>query len=409
VLPEKESDWRGDTTVESARVLQIAESFTRFPDGFTPHPKVKRQMEARRKAVESGAGIDWATGEVLALGSLLLEGHTIRLTGQDVERATFGQRNAVLRDFESGERFVPLNALRKDDRTRLIIRNSMLSEAAALGFEYGYSTVDPQRLTIWEAQFGDFANGAQVIIDQFISSAETKWARSSSLVMLLPHGYEGQGPEHSSARLERFLQLCAQDNMQVCNLTTPAQYFHALRRQLHRPFRKPLILMTPKSLLRHPRAVSTREQLERGSFETVIDDPRVLAGELDRAALRRVLVCSGKVYYTLGEAREEHAFEDVAILRLEQLHPFPFEELGRILASYDVRDVAWVQEEPWNQGGWSFVQDRLRSCLPRGARLRYVGRPESSSPATGSFRRHSEEESTFVQEAFARGRLRRKR
>jgi 2-oxoglutarate dehydrogenase E1 component len=361
-------------------------------------------MTQRREAIESGAGIDWGAAEALAFGTLLLEGHIIRLTGQDVERGTFSHRHAVLHDYRTSAPFIPLNTLR-DDEARLFIRNSLLSEAAVLGFEYGYSTVDPKRLAIWEAQFGDFSNSAQVIIDQFISSAETKWGRASGLVMLLPHGYEGQGPEHSSARLERFLQLCAEDNLQVCNLSTAAQYFHALRRQLHRPFRKPLILMAPKALLRHPAAAARLEELEEGTFRTALDDPLAASGALDPARVRRVLLCSGKVYYTLDETRAEHAFDDVAIVRLEQLHPFPFEELGALLARYETDDVVWVQEEPWNQGAWFYVQDRIRRVLKPGAELRYVGRYEAASTATGSFRVHTEQENELVRESFAPGRM----
>jgi 2-oxoglutarate dehydrogenase E1 component len=403
-LPETESEWGADTRVPREVLLRVAECFTSFPEDFEPHPKIKRLMTQRREAIESGAGIDWGAAEALAFGTLLLEGHIIRLTGQDVERGTFSHRHAVLHDYRSSAPFIPLNTLRDDGDARLFIRNSLLSEAAVLGFEYGYSTVDPKRLAIWEAQFGDFANSAQVIIDQFISSAETKWGRASGLVMLLPHGYEGQGPEHSSARLERFLQLCAEDNLQVCNLSTAAQYFHALRRQLHRPFRKPLIVMAPKLLLRHPAAAGRLEDLVEGTFRTALDDPRAASGALDPERVRRVLLCSGKVYYTLEETREEHAFDDVAILRLEQLHPFPFEELGALLGRYGTDDVVWVQEEPWNQGAWFYVQERIRRVLKPGAELRYVGRNEAASTATGSFRVHTEQENELVRESFAPGR-----
>jgi len=403
-LPETESEWGADTSVPREVLLRVAACFTSFPESFEPHPKIKRLMTQRREAIESGAGIDWGAAEALAFGTLLLEGHIIRLTGQDVERGTFSHRHAVLHDYRSSAPFIPLNTLRDEGEARLFIRNSLLSEAAVLGFEYGYSTVDPKRLAIWEAQFGDFANSAQVIIDQFISSAETKWGRASGLVMLLPHGYEGQGPEHSSARLERFLQLCAEDNLQVCNLSTAAQYFHALRRQLHRPFRKPLIVMAPKLLLRHPAAAGRLEDLVEGTFRTALDDPRAASGALDPERVRRVLLCSGKVYYTLEETRVEHAFDDVAILRLEQLHPFPFEELGALLARYGTDDIVWVQEEPWNQGAWFYVQDRIRRVLKPGAELRYVGRNEAASTATGSFRVHTEQENELVRESFAPGR-----
>jgi 2-oxoglutarate dehydrogenase E1 component len=403
-LPETEGEWGADTRVPREVLLRVAECFTSYPESFEPHPKIKRLMTQRREAIDSGAGIDWGAAEALAFGTLLLEGHIIRFTGQDVERGTFSHRHAVLHDYRTSAPFIPLNTLR-DDEARLFIRNSLLSEAAVLGFEYGYSTVDPKRLAIWEAQFGDFSNSAQVIIDQFISSAETKWGRASGLVMLLPHGYEGQGPEHSSARLERFLQLCAEDNLQVCNLSTAAQYFHALRRQLHRPFRKPLILMAPKLLLRHPAAAARLEELEEGTFRTALDDPLAASGALDPARVRRVLLCSGKVYYTLDETRAEHAFDDVAIVRLEQLHPFPFEELGALLARYETDDVVWVQEEPWNQGAWFYVQDRIRRVLKPGAELRYVGRYEAASTATGSFRVHTEQENELVRESFAPGRM----
>ncbi|MFQ5696888.1 MAG: 2-oxoglutarate dehydrogenase E1 component [Myxococcota bacterium] len=399
--PEKESDWRADTRVSGEVLDRIARRLVEFPESFQPHAKIRRLMEERHLAIEAGEGIDWGTAEALAFGTLLAEGHTVRITGQDVERGTFSHRHAVLHDTETGAPYIPLDGLCEDGDARLLIKNSMLSEAAVLGFEYGYSTVDPNRLTVWEAQFGDFANGAQVLIDQFIASAETKWGRSSGLVMLLPHGYEGQGPEHSSARLERFLQLCAEDNLQVCNLTTPAQYFHALRRQMHRNFRKPLVLMSPKSLLRHRAAVSTRREFEEGHFRCALPDPRVESGEVDPTSVRRLLVCSGKVYYALDAARAEHAFDDVAIVRLEQLHPFPFEELREVLSRFSVQDVAWVQEEPWNQGGWSFVKERLHPALPPGAQLRYIGRPEAASPATGSFSQHVEQEAEFLQEAFA--------
>jgi 2-oxoglutarate dehydrogenase E1 component len=389
------------TAVSRDRLERVGRAIVTVPNDFHMHRKLERLVGGRAKALEPGGSVDWGTAEAFAIGTLLDQGVTVRMTGQDVERGTFSHRHAVLSDVETGDKFIPLNNAARGD-ARLIIVNSMLSEAAVLGFEYGYSTVDPNRLTIWEAQFGDFANGAQVIIDQFIASSETKWGRSSGLVMLLPHGYEGHGPEHSSARLERFLQLCAEDNMRVCGLTTPAQYFHALRRQIQHRERKPLVLMAPKRLLRLPRAVSPTSELEQGHFQLVLDDERRATAGLDIAGIRRVLVCSGKVYYTLLEAREESGFDDVAILRLEQIHPFPFDELRELLAAYPARDIAWVQEEPWNQGAWAFVQDRLKRVLPTGAALRYIGRRESASPATGSFKIHEQEEAEFVQEAFAR-------
>ena len=389
------------TAITREQIAEISNAFISWPDGFQPHPKLKRLMEERSKTIDARGSIDWGTGEALAIGSLLLEGTTVRLTGQDVERGTFSHRHGVLHDVETGDRFMPLAELARRG-ANFILSNSLLSEAAVLGFEYGYSTVDPNRLAIWEAQFGDFANSAQIIVDQFIASAEQKWNRSSGLVMLLPHGYEGQGPEHSSARLERFLQLCAEDNMQVCNLTTPGQLFHGLRRQIHRGFRKPLVIMSPKSLLRHPLATSTVAELETGAFQEIIDDPARLDSSLDPQSVRRVLICSGKLYYTLVAARTDNAFDDVAILRLEQLHPFPFEELTELLAGYASREVAWVQEEPWNMGAWTYVQERIRRVVPRGARLRYIGRPESASPAVGNYRIHEQEEAEVVREAFSR-------
>ena len=389
------------TAVSRKTLERISEALVGLPSSFTPHRKVQRLLEERSGSLKPGGQVDWGAAEAAAIGSFLLDGKIVRMTGQDIERGTFSQRHAVVHDVETDERYVPLNAL-ATGKGLFVIANSMLSEAAVLGFEYGYSTVDPHRLAIWEAQYGDFSNCAQVIIDQFIASAEKKWNRSSGVVLLLPHGYEGQGPEHSNARLERFLQLCAEDNIQVCNLTTAAQYFHALRRQLCRSFRKPLILMTPKSLLRYRRSTSPVEELESGSFHPLLDDPAMADGTLETGATRRVLICSGKVFYTLLETREEGAFSDVAILRLEELHPFPYEEMRRLLRAYPARDVVWVQEEPWNMGAWFYVQERLRGCLPEGGTLRYVGRRESASPATGSYRVHEEEESELVQEAFAR-------
>ena len=390
----------GRTAVTREALEVCARALLEIPAGFQMHPKLKRLFEQRVQAVTQAGELDWGTAESLAIGTLLREGVTVRLTGQDAERGTFGHRHAVLHDVESGERYTPLAKLAPDD-VRFIIANSLLSEAAVLGFEYGYSTVDPNRLAIWEAQFGDFSNSAQVIIDQFIASGEKKWSRASGLVMLLPHGYEGKGPEHSSARLERFLQLCAEDNLQVCNLSTPAQLFHGLRRQIRRGFRKPLVVMSPKSLLRHPKCVSSLHEFVSGEFQTVIDDPTFAASGRDPRATRRVLLCCGKVYYALAEAREDSGFDDVAIVRVEQLHPFPFDELRATLARYAATEVVWVQEEPWNMGAWSYVSDRIARILPEGRGLRYAGRPESASPATGSYRLHEEEQAQFVREAFA--------
>jgi 2-oxoglutarate dehydrogenase E1 component len=394
------ADAAADTSVSRATIERVATAIDSMPTGFTPHKKVRGFMEQRARLLRDREPLDWGAAEALAFGSLLSEGTTIRLTGQDSERATFSHRHAVLHDVKTGERHIPLQSVAQDGAT-FIIANSLLSEAAVLGFEYGYSSVDPTRLTIWEAQYGDFVNGAQVIIDQFISAAEQKWNRSSGLVMLLPHGYEGHGPEHSSARLERFLQLCAEDNMQVVNLTTPAQIFHAYRRQILRQARKPLIVMSPKSLLRHPKCLSPHSEFERGGFREVIDDPARYDGRIRPERVRRVVLCSGKVYYALDQVREEHRFDDVALVRIEQLHPFPFGKLREILPAYGGSDYVWVQEEPWNMGAWTFVQDRLGHALPRDARVRYVGRAESASPATGSYRVHEQEEAEFLREAFA--------
>jgi len=399
-------DWGAETAVPVARLAEIAAAFTRLPEGFTPNPKAVRLLEERAARVSAGGPIDWATAEALALGSLVLEGIPVRMAGQDTRRGTFSQRHAVLHDVATGAEYVPLDHIRPD-QARFLILDTMLSENAVLGFELGYSFANPHVLVVWEAQFGDFANGAQVVIDQFLSSAESKWQRCSGLVLLLPHGYEGQGPEHSSARLERFLQLCAEDNMQVVNLTTPAQFFHALRRQVHRRFRKPLVVMSPKSLLRHRLAVSSVRDLAEGRFEPVLDDPA--RDGAPEAGVRvvpervtRLLLTSGKVYYTLLAARRERQADTVALVRLEQLYPFPHDAVAARLAAYpNAREIAWVQEEPWNMGAWHFVYHRLRRLL--GDRpLAYVGRAEAASPATGVYKVHLSEEAELVQRAFAR-------
>jgi 2-oxoglutarate dehydrogenase E1 component len=386
-------DWSADTRVARERLRAISDSLRRLPEGFTPHPRARRLLDERHARVERGEGIDWGTAELLAYGSLLLEGIPVRLSGQDSVRGTFSQRHAALFDATDGHTWVPLDHLVLEQPARLEALNSPLSEMGVLGFEYGMSSGDPRRLVVWEAQFGDFANGAQVVIDQFISSGESKWQRMSGLVLLLPHGYEGQGPEHSSARLERFLTLCAEGNMQVIVPSTPAQLFHALRRQIHRRFRKPLVVMYPKSLLRHPASTSTLADLAEGAFRLVLDDPR--AG--DPARVRRVLLTSGKVFYTLDAARERR--EDVALVRLEQLYPFPETEVREALARYpQARDVRWVQEEPANQGGWSFVRPRLTALL--GREPAYVAREAAASPATGNYTVHQEEERAIVQGAL---------
>jgi 2-oxoglutarate dehydrogenase E1 component len=385
------------TAVPTDTLKHIGMVLSQVPDGFNANPKITRQLEAKKQAIETGEGIDWATGEALAFGSLLVEGSRIRLSGEDTQRGTFSQRHAVLIDQLNQNEYTPLNNI-APDQAKIEIYNSLLSEAGVLGFDYGYSLADPRTLVLWEAQFGDFANGAQVIIDQFIASGETKWLRMSGLVMLLPHGYEGQGPEHSSARIERYLQLCAERNMYVCNLTTPANYFHALRRQLHRNFRKPLIVFEPKSLLRHKLAVSPLADFAEGTrFQYVIPETDDL---LPPDQIRRVAICTGKVYYDLLAERRLKDIKDVAIIRLEQMYPFPEITLGRTLAPYLNADVVWCQEEPENMGAWSFVDRRIEKVLSRlDMKVRrpvYVGRDAAASPATGLARTHMAQQATLV-------------
>jgi 2-oxoglutarate dehydrogenase E1 component len=360
--------------------------------------------------IEEGTGVDWAMGETLALGTLLDEGFPVRLSGQDVQRGTFSQRHAVLVDQEVDRRYTPLNHLEKNQKVKIEIINSMLSEEAVLGFEYGYSLAEPSALVLWEAQFGDFANGAQVVFDQFISSAERKWLRMSGIVLLLPHGYEGQGPEHSSARPERFLQMCAEDNMQVANCTTPANYFHILRRQLKRDFRKPLILMTPKSLLRHKRAVSNLEEFAVGSsfHRLLYDDAEVLPNEKIRLVadnkIRRVILCTGKVYFDLYEEREARGINDIYLMRMEQLYPFPAKALVTELSRFAQAEMVWCQEEPYNMGAWSYVQPNIERVLQwidaSHKRPRYVGRSASAATATGLMSKHLKELRAFLDEAM---------
>ena len=411
-IMEAGAERRGDTAVPLAKLKELGLKLTDIPASVDVHRTLKRVIENRRQAVESGEGFDWATAESLAFASLADEGFNIRLSGQDSVRGTFSQRHSGVVDQTTEERYFPLNNLRPGQGQFEVI-DSALSEEAVLGFEYGYSLADPDTLTLWEGQFGDFANGAQVVVDQFISSGERKWLRMSGLVMLLPHGYEGQGPEHSSARLERYLQLCAEDNLQVANCTTPANYFHILRRQLHRPFRKPLILMTPKSLLRHKRAVSSLSEMAEGSsFHRLLwDDAEknpANAGGIKLAAddkIRRLIICSGKVYYDLLEAREKKGVNDVYILRLEQFYPWPIQSLRKELGRFKNAEVVWVQEEPKNMGGWTFVDPWLELTLERvdiaAKRARYVGRPASASTAAGLMARHLRELETFTNEAFA--------
>ncbi len=393
-------DWTSDTRVPRATLELALHGITKLPEGFHAHRKIAALVAERRKMFLEDR-IDWGLGEALAFGTLLLEGRGVRLTGQDAGRGTFTHRHAAVYDTENGRRHVALQHL-APEQGRFEVVDTMLSEAAVLGFEYGYSTTDPHTLVIWEAQFGDFANVAQVYMDQFIASGESKWGRMSGITLLLPHGYEGQGPEHSSARLERFLELCADDNMQVCNLTTPAQLFHALRRQLHRTFRKPLVVMSPKSLLRHKAAISPVSEFETGTFQPVLDDATVR----DPGAVRSVLIVSGRFSYTLLEARAAVHREDVAIVRLEQMYPFPGEALAAVFARFPkLERVRWVQEEPSNMGAWRQLRHRLEAVLPAGAPLELVARRSSPTPASGFYAMHVQQEQSLLARAFSEGAL----
>ncbi|WP_443643470.1 2-oxoglutarate dehydrogenase E1 component [Candidatus Levibacter sp. Uisw_134_01] len=394
-------DRRGETSVSTDDLKLIGNAITTIPENIQVNKKLARIVEARKKAIDTGEGIDWSTAEHLAFGSLLIEGHPVRLSGQDSCRGTFSQRHAVFVDQVKEERYTPLNNI-KENQENFEVIDSPLSEASVLGFEYGYSLTEPTALVMWEAQFGDFANGAQVIVDQFISSGEAKWLRMSGLVMLLPHGYEGQGPEHSSARLERYLQLCGEDNMQVLNCSTPANYFHALRRQLKRDFRKPLIIMTPKSLLRNKMCVSKLSDMaEQTAFRRVIKDPDI---NLKDKNIKKVVICSGKVFYNLYEEREKRKLENVKILRLEQIYPFPHRTLKEELSKTPDAEVVWCQEEPKNMGSWFFVDRKIEDVLMsyKGKFLRptYAGREEAASPATGSLSRHNKEQADLVNQAL---------
>ena len=403
-----------DTTVSRKDLLEIAGALGRWPESFTPHRKLVKLLKQRAAVIEEDQPIDWATAELLAIGSLIIEGTIVRMSGQDTRRGTFSQRHAALRDNNTGEVYVPLNHIHElgvagtdkevgtiDEQGRIrqakyCIYDSPLSEFSVLGFDYGFSLASPKLIAIWEAQFGDFSNGAQVIIDQYISSAESKWQRWSGITLLLPHGYEGQGPEHSSARLERFLKLCGENNMQVCYPTTPAQHFHMLRRQVVRPCRKPLIVMTPKSLLRHHKCVSTAADLTGGTFQEVIDDP-AMTTDAQRKKVKRLLLCSGKVYYDLDDRRTEIGADDIAIVRVEQLYPIHTEMLGDIVDQYPGAEMFWVQEEPKNAGAWGHMLISLFEIF--GWNLPYIGRPESASPATGSHFVHDEELETLLTQA----------
>jgi 2-oxoglutarate dehydrogenase E1 component len=397
-----EEELRDDETSVSHEMLhEIGRALCTYPPDFHIHRKLTRLLDARREMIETGEGVDWATGEALAFGSLLAEGVSVRLSGQDSGRGTFSHRHAVLVDQEDESRYIPLNNI-SDNQATLEVLDSPLSEASVLGFEYGYSLVEPDALVVWEAQFGDFANGAQVIIDQFIAPGESKWLRLSGLAMLLPHGYEGQGPEHSSARIERYLQLCAEDNMQVVNCTTPANYFHALRRQIRRNFRKPLVVFSPKSLLRHKLAVSRLDDFGPGTgFHRVLPEVDPLVSD-DK--VRRIVFCSGKVYYDLLQDRRKRGIEDVALIRVEQLYPWPRLRVIEQCKRFANAEVIWCQEEPANMGAWLFVLPRFSNILEELNRSpdlpTYVGRKASASPATGLLKVHEAEQRLLVEQAL---------
>ncbi len=388
-----------ETKVSEKKLKELAKKINQFPATFNANPKIVKQLGERQKAVESGQNIDWGNGESLAFASLLDEGFPIRITGQDSGRGTFSHRHSVLHDTINGNKYLPLNSL-GGKSAKYEVHDSLLSELAVLGFEYGYSLTIPDTLTIWEAQFGDFANGAQVMFDQFISSSEVKWLRKSGLVCLLPHGYEGQGPEHSSARLERFLQMCANDNMRVVNITNPANFFHCLRRQLHLKDRKPLIVMSPKSLLRNKLAVSKLADFANQNFQTIIGETEKLADD----KVKKVVLCSGKVYYDLLQSRTDKKIIDIALIRVEQIYPFPAEELKEELRKYKNAQVIWCQEEPKNMGSWHFISELLEEVLiaikAKNPRAKYVGRVACASPATGYASYHAKEQKDLVAEAL---------
>ena len=394
------TSWRekANTRISNERIKNLTQRLTTVPENFTVHRTVKKIIEARKKMGESEILVDWGFGETLAYASLLEDGYEVRLSGQDSVRGTFFHRHAAFHDQLTGEKYIPLQNIFENQPQFLPI-NSLLSEEAVLGYELGYSTADPRTLVIWEAQFGDFANNAQVYIDQFLSSSEVKWQRYCGLVMLLPHGYDGQGPEHSSARLERYLQLCAEENMQVCMPSSPAQMFHLLRRQMLRPYRKPLIVMTPKNILRDPNASSHLDEFITSEFSTVIDE----VDDLSPAEVKKIILCSGKLYYELLHARREHKINSIAIVRIEQLYPFPLEEIKQLLSKYaGARDIVWAQEEPRNQGTWFYMQSRrnLKSCMRDDHTLQYAGRNYSASPAAGSLHIHREQQQALIEEAL---------
>ncbi|MGE5086225.1 MAG: 2-oxoglutarate dehydrogenase E1 component [Bacillota bacterium] len=394
---EADAEKSVDTKFDLAKLKQIGEKIASFPTDFTPHPKLIKLLEARKNMASGKENVDWGMGELLAYGSLLAEGHSVRLTGEDCVRGTFTHRHAGMYDIKSNKAYFPLADV--NPKANLLVAESILSEYGVMGYEYGYSINDPKSLVMWEAQFGDFVNGAQIVLDQYLAAAESKWQQMSGLVLLLPHGYEGQGPEHSSARLERFLQSCALYNMQVANLTTPAQIYHALRRQVVRDFRKPLVIMTPKSLLRHPRAVSSIEELAKGSFQEVIADTT------DKSKVDTVVFVSGKLYYELLEEREKSKKENIALVRLEQIYPFPAKQVTEVLKSYPhAKTLIWAQEEPKNMGAFQHVYFKFVEVVQKAGlqlRFEYAGRPEKASPAVGSIHRHKVEQAEIIKSIFS--------
>jgi multifunctional 2-oxoglutarate metabolism enzyme len=397
-LREPEPEPAVDTRVDADLLRRIGEAHTNLPEGLTPHKRVAQLLDRRAKMAVEG-GIDWGFGEILAFGSLVSQGVTVRLAGQDSRRGTFVQRHAAVVDSITGGEYLPLHSLAQEP-TRFFVYDSLLSEFAAMGFEYGYSVENPDALVLWEAQFGDFVNGAQSIVDEFISSGEVKWGQRSAVTLLLPHSHEGQGPDHTSGRPERFLSLCAEDNMRVAIPTTPANYFHLLRRQALSSKKKPLVVFTPKSLLRHRLCVSSVAEFTDRDFEPLLADPGVNGNPIDPAQVKRVLLCSGKVFYDLLQARADRGITDTTILRVEQLYPLPVEELRRALASFpNAEDFAWVQEEPANQGAWSFIALNLLEHLD-GVRLRRISRPAAAAPAVGSTKMHDVEQSALIEAAL---------
>ncbi|MDH3269631.1 MAG: multifunctional oxoglutarate decarboxylase/oxoglutarate dehydrogenase thiamine pyrophosphate-binding subunit/dihydrolipoyllysine-residue succinyltransferase subunit, partial [Ignavibacteria bacterium] len=399
-VPKKEIDSihsEKNTSITKETLEIIVSGLTKIPNDFNGHPKLSKFLDNRKKLLDGSGKAEWAFAESIAFGSLLLEGTPVRLSGQDSVRGTFSQRHLAFTDIKTGAEYFPLNHL-GDNQAHMEALDSLLSEAAVLGFEFGYSVVDPLALVLWEAQFGDFANGAQIIIDNFIVVSYEKWQMPNNLVLLLPHGFEGQGPEHSSARLERFLILCAENNMQVCNVTTPAQYFHLLRRQIKSGVKMPLVIMTPKSLLRAPDAKSSKDEFLKGKFEEVLDDDTVKNYD----NIRKLILTSGKVYYDLFKHRYEIGNTNTAILRLEQFYPYPSKLLKKIFAKYSsLEKLIWVQEEPKNMGAWNFLNQRLRIDLPDDCELVYVGRSESASPAVGSYKISLQHQKKLVKDAFS--------